>query len=296
MRLGRLHAIELITQLLFMADAATGAAPGDVNAPAANADPGMEWPEGDDLPAQGLSSRETLMPATNEFRLPANLQPLWHDIVAEDKRKLLGNGQPNPTFGQKIKRRQLKFDQNTPLVVVGGKHDGQPMTATFSTAPRPRGRGKMDDLVNDPKTPWLSDVNYLLLVGLQNKTKPTTPEQVEATVNAYAGGVIRIKHGLSAQCRPDKVRYIGVVTDGKVTSVPDPTGKKGCGARFYTKDFLLDPDDRSKGYVLQAQCDCGLASPAEKAQGQADVMVLIRGFESVEEILPPLVAAPATTA
>lgn len=252
----------------------------DVNNPAL-ADPGMEWPEGGELPQQMGAPRETLMPGIDEFRLPADLSRLWHDIEAEDTRQFLANGQPNPTFGKKIKRRQLKFDQNAPLIVVGGKLDNLPMTATFSTNPRPRGKK------DDPKTAWVSDVHYLLLIAFQDKTYPKLPAEVEATINKYANGTIRLEHGLTAQCRADKVRYIAIQADGQTSTIQDPSGKKGCGARFYTKDFKLD----TGGYATQAACDCGTPTPEEQAQGAVPVTVLVRAFESVDRILPPLVAA-----
>ncbi len=256
----------------------------DVNNPVI-ADPGMEWPEGGELPQQMGGQRETLMPGIDEFRLPPDLSRMWHDIAAEDTRQLLANGQPNPTFGKKIARRQLKFDQNAPLVVGGGKLDGLPMTATCSTNPRPRGKK------DDPKTAWVSDVHYLLLIALQDKTFPKSPADVEATVNRYAGGTIRLEHGLTAQCRADKVRYIAVQVDGQQQVMADPAGTKGCGARFYTKDFKLD----AGGYATQAACDCGEPSPEQKAQGAMPVTVLVRAFESVDRILPPLVVAAGAT-
>ncbi len=254
-------------------------AEGDVNSPAL-ADPGMEWPEGGELPAQMGGQRETLMPGIDEFRLPGDLTRLWHDIEAKDGRRLLANGQPNPNFDKTFKRRQLKFDQNAPLIVVGGKLDGMPMTATFSTNPRPRGKK------DDAKTAWVSDVHYILMVALQDKTQPKLPAEVEAAVNKYAGGTIRLEHGLTAQCRADKVRYIGVMVDNQLQSVQDPSGKKGCGARFYTQDFKLE----TGGYATQTLCDCGTPTPEQVAQGAVPVQVLLRAFEQVDRILPPLTA------
>lgn len=269
--------VSKITRMGVIAALATLRHHNDVNAPVI-ADPGMEWPEDGALPAQMGAPRETLAPGIDEFRLPSDLSRLWHDITAEDTRQFLPNGQPNPTFGKKIARRQLKFDQNAPLVVVGGKLDGLPMTATFSTNPRPRGKK------DDPKTAWVSDVHYVLAFGLNDKTYPKLPAEVEATINKYAGGTIRLEHGLTAQCRPDKVRYIAVTIDGAVQSIQDPSGKKGCSARFYTKDFKLE----TGGYATQTYCDCGTPSPEEAAQGAVPVQVLLRAFESVDRILPPL--------
>src|SRR5262245_55555431 len=70
-------------------------------------DPG-EWPEGD-LPEQMGGSRVALPPGAFTFKLPDNLSQLWKDVEIDDTRAFLANGQPNPTKGQKIKRKQLKL-------------------------------------------------------------------------------------------------------------------------------------------------------------------------------------------
>lgn len=222
----------------------------------------MEWPEGE-LPEQGSGFRETLLPGIHTFQLPNDLAPLWDmTTVAEDQRP------GSPTNGQKIIRPTLKFDKNHPLVIVDpGKHEGDPFTATFSTNPRARGKK------GDKNTPYVSDAAYLHTVALQEKTKPTSITQLIAEINAHGGKTVRLEHGLSAQCRPDKVRYIGVTIteDGveKTVSQEDPEGTKGCGKRYYTKAFKLDDGS----YVDQLQCECG---------------ALLRGFPQVEKILPPL--------
>lgn len=265
----------------------------DVNSTAPRPDVGGDWPEGD-LPEQMGGTRTTLMPGIDTFKLPDNLPQLWHDVEIEDTRSFLSNGQPNPEKGQKKKRRQLKLDRNTPLVVVGGKYDGEPMTATFTTNPRPRGKSE------DPKTPWVSDLAYLLEVSLQDKSRPATASALEAAINRYAGKTIRLEHGLTAQCRPDKVRYIIVATinpsfnpaapetpaggaNAKTIeqTIADPSGKKGCGmnaagkpGRYYTKDFK-NPEAQpgQDQYDREIQCVCD---------------AVLRGFEQVERFLPPL--------
>lgn len=257
----------------------------DINDTKPRADIGGEWPEGD-LPEQMGGQRTTLQPGVDTFALPKNIRQLWHDLEIEDGRPFLANGQPNPEKGQKKKRRQLKFDRNSPMVVVGNAHNDEPMTASFSSNPRPRGKK------DDPKTPWVSDLAYVLEVGFGDKSRPKTVTELEALINKYveAGKHLRLEHGLSAQCRPDKVRYILVQTanpdfnpalpesptNQKVieSTIQDPSGTKGCGERYYTKEFK-NPDAKpgEPQYDAEIQCDCGS---------------ILRGFEQVERILPPL--------
>ena len=221
----------------------------------------MDWPEGE-LPEQGGGFRETLLPGVNTFRLPNPLAPLW-DMAAE----ATDNRPGSPTNGQKIVRPVLKCDKNNPLIIVGGKQDGEPFTASFST--NARARGKKDA----PGTPYISDAAYLLDVGLQDKSRPKTVQELVNAINQYAGREVRLEHGLSAQCRPDRTRYISVnVSEGGVThtvSQEDPSGQQGCGKRYYTKAFKLEDGT----YSDQIECECG---------------ALLRGFPQVEKILPPL--------
>lgn len=255
----------------------------DVNNPAALADPGMDWPEGE-LPEQMGGQRTTLMPGIYTFRLPSNLATLWKDNVpVKDGRATLSNGQPNPTYNQMVNRTQLKFDRNNPLVVVGGPHDGEPMTWTASTNPRPR--GKKDDL----KTPWISDLHYMIGVGFASQAKPRSVEEIKAEINKYAGGTIRLETGLTAQCNPENVRYIDLTMDNQTSTMKDPSGKKGCGKRYYTKDFK-DPTAPAgePPYGLEKECTCGSTlTEAEIAAGAQPVTVVLRAFEQVERILPP---------
>jgi len=263
----------------------------DVNQPAVPPGGGEDWPEDGHFPDQMGGMRTLLMPGIDTFLLPAGLTTLWHDVVIDDPRPYLQNGQVNPTGplgtrpdgtkgSQKVQRKQIKFDRNTPLVIVGGKHDGDVMTASYST--NPRARGKKDD----PKTSWISDVAYILGVSLADKTYPKTPDATMATFNAYAGKTIRIEHGLTGQCRPDKIRYIAVATTEGTTTIADPTGKKGCGKRYYTSAFR---NPETGAYDHEILCTCGQPSPEEAAVGAQPVAVVLRAFESTERFLPPLV-------
>jgi hypothetical protein len=252
----------------------------DINDPNVRPDVSVEWPEGE-FPEQGGGVFITLLPQIDTFRVPENVAQLWHPVVIEDERQFLANGQPNPTYKQKVARKQLKFDRNSPLVVVGGQYDGLPMTAQWSNNPRPRPWKKRED----PKTPWISDLAYLLGVGLASPARPKTPEELVAEINKYAGKTVRLRHGLSAQCRPDKVRYILVKTAEGEANIQDPSGTKGCGARYYTKDFR---DPSTGKYETEIGCDCGTPSAEQAAAGAQPVTVVLRGFENVDEILPPL--------
>lgn len=266
-------------------------ATGDINATAPRPEPVVEWPDaGQDLPEQMGGARSTLPPGLYTFAVPATLAQLWHDIEAEDRRKFLANGQPNPSLGQKFKRKQLKFDRNVPLVVMGGPLDGQPMTATFSTHPRPRGKA------DDPKTAWISDAAYLLDVGLGDKSRPSDPQELMNRINAHAGKSVRLETGLSAQCRPDKVRYIRITVGDGEQDLPDPTGTKGCGKRYYTTAFknpqggMVDPVTQKPipMYDTEIACDCSTPTPEQAAQGRQPATVVLKAYEQVERILPPL--------
>ena len=216
----------------------------------------VDWPDGE-LPEQMGGIRETLMPGTNTFQIPANIAQLWHDQEMADNR--LGS----PTFEQKVLRKVLKFDRDNPLIVVGGANDGAPFTANFSTAPRPRGKK------DDPKTSWVSDAAYVFGVGLKDARRPATVDALVAGINEYASKTLRLEHGLSGYCNPNKVKRVSVDTlEGEVV-IEDASGAKGCGARFYTSAFKL-PEG---GYGTQVLCACG---------------GVVNGYENVERILPPL--------
>ncbi len=295
----RWTSVEIMNVLLQVATTAgpTGAAPAaDVNATTARPEPEVFWPEGE-LPSQNFD-RTTLMPAVRVFTLPANIAQLWASIEAVDRRPYLPNGQVNPTKDQKVKRMMLKMSKGAPLVVVGGPDDGQPLTWNPSSAPRPRG-GKADD----PKTAWVSELSFLLDIGLQGhltpaqRVRPKTIEDLMAEINKYAGKTVRLKTGLSAHCRPDAVRYIAQQVAGdngepKIITLQDPSGQKGCGKRYYTREFK-NPDagqvDPSNGQVIPPyettiSCDGVIKTEA----GEIPCNAALKGFEAVDEILAPL--------
>lgn len=265
----------------------------DINATGARPDLAEEaWPEGD-LPEQmGGAPGVTLLPGVDTFLLPATLAQLWNDVQMEDGRTK-----------QKVSRLQLKFDRNSPLVIVGGPHDGTPMRATFTNNPRPRGKK------DDPNTAWVSDLAYVLEIALGDRSRPKLPADLKARINLYAGKTIRLEHGLSGQCRPDKVRRIvvelanpsyiptlpvGPTNQPKIQqTVVDPSGAKGCGERCYTKDFQ-NPDARpgEPAYDLEISCAGTTQVLVNGVPQSVPCPAVIRGYENVERILPPLGAAP----
>ncbi len=242
-----------------------------------------EWPTGD-LPEQtGGGGRSALAPGTFAFRLPASLtsQQDWSGGTYKDFRKVLATGQPNPTFGQQVPFRMLKFGKDKPLVVEGGTSTGEPMTAVFNTIRMPRGPWSKRE---EPTTPWIHDLAYILETCLGDTSRPQTVDALEAAINRHAGGLIRLTIGRHGECRPDQVRYIPTQRVDKATgqavpmsqgfdTVPDPSGKKGCGKKYYTRDYA-----GAEGYQASIQCD-----PAKGGCG-----AMIRGFENVEGFLPPL--------
>lgn len=225
--------------------------------------PGEVYPEGD-LPQIG-GGRVTLQPGEDSFRLPIPLPDLWHEIMITRKMD----------DGTEVKYRhiQLRLDMDHPLVVVGGANDGQPMLASFSSIPRPRGRK------DDPTTLWISDLAYLIDISLGDKSRPFARGgeagilAAKAIINRHPGEVIRLYHGLSAQCRDDKVRYIFKDAES-LDTIPDPRELHGCGLSYYTRSFkakVVQPGEPLYDEVIP--CKCGAA---------------VRGFESVERFLPPL--------
>jgi hypothetical protein len=245
-------------------------APTDINRPATTDIPGEAWPEGD-LPSQGGGFGPTLMPGIDTFTVPANLAQCWDTVDVKDA---------NPrskTYGQVVSRLRLKLDKNNPLVVADGPHKGDTFTVTVTSNARPRG-GKADD----PATPWVSDLAYMLDIGFGDHSRPPTAQGLKAAINRYAGKTIRLEHGLSAHCRPDKARYVLDPADptGNKTML-DPSGQKGCGddtkqredkkgkkGRYYTRDFK---DAATGEYMEEIQCEC---------------LAILRGFPSLERFVP----------
>jgi hypothetical protein len=242
---------------------------------------------GAELPSQG-GGMTTLMPGTNVFLVPKSLPQLWSEEPIKDSRQFLANGQPNPTFEKQVIRKVLKFTKEAPLIVVGGPLDGQPLAAKFTSNPRPRG-GKKDN----PKTAWVSDLAYLLGVGFADPARPTTLDELIAAINKYAGGQIKLAHGLQGRCDPERVRYIAtIIPADPIAGTPeseiiaqDPAGQKGCGHRYYTKDFK-DPQSPG-GYSNEVQCGGKIKVQTPAGVAEVPCGAIIRGFSQWDTILPP---------
>lgn len=226
-----------------------------------NAQPTLSWDDvgndpvvADEVPAeapeQGRGSIPLLRFGEYQVRLPDDLSKAWQ-APKKDK-----NG---------VTRITLKLDASNPLVVVGGPHDGDILTATVSTIPRPRGQQKQQ----------ISDMFYLLRTSFADQTLVSTLRDWKNAIDAHAGQVFRVDVGGTANCREDKVRYIETQnpeTGGNAT-IEDPSGTKGCGKRMYTRDInkLRDEAGNPPEHVYCPQCGA-----------------VLRVFNQIERYLPPL--------
>lgn len=242
----------------------------------------------EELPSQGGSRTPTILPGTSTFRLPANIDQCWKPFDVQKKtadKQIVTH--PAGTIiagvdvsGQPVVEHHLmlQFDSDNPLVVEGGPYDGLPVNyVSISTLPRKRGKG--DD------APLVADMLYFVRKSLKDNTVIAKRSDWMAIVNKYAGAIVRLEHGLSAFCDPERIRY---VSDGAGGVIEDPEGTKGCGkgpggkdnARFYTTAFHVDEVDGEgnktgrKVYSESISCpNCGAA---------------LRGFFRVEKFLEPL--------
>lgn len=238
-----------------------------------------------ELPEQmGGQSLPTLLPGLNVFRIPTTIaqcvEAFDEQQKAEDGSVLYRAATPaeiaadpnlaaNPMVPQVLQRLRVKFDKENPLVVVGnGELDGTPVATSISNVPRKRSK-KGEPVIK------VADMTYWLRtsLGLPGDVKLTTPKEWFAAILAQAGKTFRIEHGLTAQCRLDKVRYINDPNDASGRgSMEDPSGQMGCGARYYTKDFRL-AKEHGGGFSDVLYCK----------QCQAK----LRGFFQIERFLPP---------
>ncbi|HET9253872.1 MAG TPA: hypothetical protein VFO16_01560 [Pseudonocardiaceae bacterium] len=277
-------------------------------------EPETSMTEGD-LPAQIGPQTPTILPGTDLFQLPANIDQCWE---AKDYEKKDDDGNvlmdPNdPTKAQVEQHYLLKFDQNNPMLVVGGEWNGLPATATITTIPRRRGRK------GDEKAPLVHDIAYFVRESLAHKSgKVHNRRDWIPMVNAHPGAIVRLDHGLSAQCATDRVRWID---DGTGTAVPDPDGNQGCGdaagryvksggktdgqpeTRLYTNAFkvpvflvdLTNEAFKTREEALEVAVALGGgAANVKQGQGWTDHVVckgcgaLLRGFFRIEKFLEPL--------
>lgn len=257
---------------------------------------------GEDLPAQGGGFVPTIFPGRDFFRLPANLDQCW-EAKDYEKKDRDGNVIPDPADPTKPQVEQhllLRMDQENPMVVVGGDYDGLPATATVTTIARRRGKK------TDKDAPMVHDLTYLVRTSLADKTPVSLKKEWPAVVNRHAGAIVFLEHGLSANCDPERTRYID---DGTGSGIEDPDGIKGCGkangkehGRLYSNDFKVSrfQDDRTgsvyntREEALEAEVP---AANIKVVQVFVDTVYCkgcgarLRGFFRVEKFLPP----PAST-
>lgn len=242
---------------------------------------------GDDLPAQMGAPTPSIMPGISLFQLPANLDQLWDtfDIEKKDENGATlthdVDGKQVPVVEQHL---MLKISRDNPMVVVSSSNEenvGLPASTTMSTLGRKRGKK------NDPDAPVVADLTYLLRTSLNDKTPIAKRKDWIPAVSKHAGEVIRLEHGLSGYCDPERVRYID---DGAGGSIEDPDGTHGCGltdgkkekSRLYSNDFktqIADPNDETGHKQITVFTDRALCK---------NCGALVRGFFRVERFLPPL--------
>lgn len=236
-----------------------------------------------ELPEQmGGQALPTLLPGINVFRVPSSIAQC---IEAFDEQQKAPDGSvimrpataaelaANPAatmVPSVLQRLRVKFDKENPLIVVGGPNDGTPVATSISNVPRNRARkGEPPQKV--------ADMTYWLRTSMGDTASPlSTPKQWLAAILQTAGKTFRVEHGLTAQCREDKVRYINDPTDPSGRgSIQDPSNQMGCGKRHYTKDFRLPAASVAPGqnpFSDMMYCSCGAK---------------LRGFFQIEKFLPP---------
>lgn len=265
----------------------------------------------EELPAQGGSFTPTILPGRSLFRLPANLDQCW-ETKDYEKKDAAGNVLHDQATGQPVVEQHLllKMDDENPMIIVGGPYDGLPAQSTITTIARRRGKK------SDKDAPMVHDLTYLVRTSLQDQTPVLKRKDWIPLVNKYAGHLVHLEHGLSAQCSPERVRYID---DGSGQGIEDPDGTMGCdhaagpammedgtfpasakkGSRLYTKDFSVSRvQDTTSGNVYNSR-DEAIEAGAQAADLK-NVTVFVdtvyckgcgarlRGFFRIEKFLAPL--------
>lgn len=247
-------------------------------------DVGGDWPTdaAADMPQMG-GAFKLLMPAQDEFRLPANLAQLFSIKAYED------TNPRSATKGQQVERLVLTFDRSNPLVITSGPRMGDVLTKTITSNPRPRGKK------DNPSTMWVSDLVLLLDTSLNDKSRPggaTAQIANQALMNAlvkYAGKTVRLDHGLQGSCNPNHVVrlvYQDPADANKVVVAEDPTGRKGCGARYYTSAFK-NPNPATLDDLYDSEINCTGKVPQSDGS-VTDCGAVVRAFPEIERFLPPL--------
>lgn len=192
------------------------------------------------IPADGkLPEISTYVPNLNpgkyQARIPENVAQL---IVLKDYQEQEG--------GPVKQRVALKFDKQNPIVIVGGDNNDHPLTAYVSNQPRPRGKEKV----------MVSDMAYYLVHACGLQVNPRTPKEWAEACARTGGLIVPIEVGLQASCDKERDIYMDEIVPDPLdpTKPPSVTSKqvegfKGCGKRYYTRDFY-------KGGVYQDRIPC----------------------------------------
>lgn len=215
-----------------------------------------------DLPAQGGGGTPNLPPGPYVFRIPANIAQL---VTLFDDPKRGPDAKPIVGAGAGVEQRvKVHFDRTSALVVVGGPLDGEAMTSVITNIPFPRGKKGSD-------APAVADMMYLLRVSRKYTGPLTRPREWFDALVAQANQLVRLKVGIAGRCDTERVRYLD---DGNGGAVEAPDGSKGCGERYYTRDYKNPAGTGAPGsYGNEVACECG---------------AIVRGFMRIEEFLPPL--------
>lgn len=199
------------------------------------------------MPEERGASKPNLPQRRYTFQLPVDLGNRF-DIVSTDK------------LGDRIK---LDFGSDGLAAFLPGsngsfEYAGQ-WFGRISAVPRNKAKtGEAKRLV--------SDLTYLA-VALGHPSKAVTIKStgetefvsadtqgaLAALLAKHAGEYFQADNEWSAFCNVDKVRYI---SDGTGGNVEDPTGTKGCGKRYYSRDI---PKDAAGQAQDRFPCTCGAA-------------------------------------
>jgi len=204
----------------------------------------------ENVPEQGGSFIPLLQPATYALRLPDEIAKCWGDPYLDKDQK---------------PRLRIRFGNEQPLTVVGGAKDGDVLSTSWSTQPRPRGR---------EKTP-IADMFYFVRTSLMDATVPRTLGDWKAIVNAHAGQVFYAEVGVSANCNPKATRWVlseDPENPGRDVVIEDPSGQKGCGESEYTRDLLKLRDENGDVPERITCKKCGAS---------------VRVFNQIDKFLPP---------
>lgn len=211
----------------------------------------------DEVPEQRGEFAPNPYPGWFAVELPPDISGLWEVQEVKDPR--------NPQGETKVQRVQLVFTaEGAPLTVLQAHGQetiygaGTGMGGKVSNVERRRGKKDEKD------APLVSDMYYFgeelghdmdrLRAALRAAPGRANHIWIEH-MNEHGGGRLKVKVSWSARCDENRKRYVweanpetGLATGG---TVEDPSGDKGCGAKFYLKDI---PKDENSRYMERFMC------------------------------------------